>query len=152
MRRHLLWLVVFSLFIGANSINAAEPVNLGDTVIQYFEASKNGDSETIKKLIGGSFYNQRKVLLEENKDYPDFLRNYYRGAEFQLGDTIMKKGGTVGVVNIRIQFPNGNVDQAKLLLMKDASGTWKVVDEMEPKAPQRYHMKNTLINQVDGFK
>jgi hypothetical protein len=132
MKRGLVFLIVIAFLAGGNSILAAGSEKPEDTVIQFFEASKNGDTETIKQLIAGSFYNQRKVLLEENADYPDFLRKYYEGTEIQINKTIMKKGGMVGVVGIKIQFPDGNLDTTKLLLKKDAGGVWKIVDEMRP--------------------
>lgn len=132
MKRGLFCLMVVAFVVGGNSMVAAKSAKPGDTVIQFFEASKHGDTETIKRLIAGSFYNQRKVLLEENKDYPNFLRKYYQGTELQIGNIIMEENGTVGVVDIKIQFPDGNVDTNKLLLKKDAIGTWKVVDEMHP--------------------
>jgi hypothetical protein len=132
MKRGLFCLMVVAFVVGGNSMVVAKSAKPGDTVIQFFEASKNGDTETIKQLIAGSFYNQRKVLLEENKDYPNFLRKYYQGTELQIGNIIMEENGTVGVVDIKIQFPDGNVDTTKLLLKKDAGGIWKVVDEMHP--------------------
>jgi len=78
MKRGLLCLMVVALVIGGKSLFAAEAPEPGDTVIQFFKASKHGDTKTITQLISGSFYNQRKVLLEKNKDYPNFLRESYR--------------------------------------------------------------------------
>jgi hypothetical protein len=121
-----------ALFIGGHSLLAAEAAEPSDTVIQFFEASKNGDTETIKQLISGSFYNQRKVLLEENKGYPNFLRTYYQGAELQINNVVLEKDGTVGVVDIKIKFPGENVETIKLLLKKDVGGTWKIVGEIYP--------------------
>lgn len=132
MKRGLLCLMVMALFIGGKALLAAETAKPGDTVIQFFKASKNGDTKTIKQLISGSFYNQRKVLLEQNKEYPNFLREYYRGAELQMGNIIMEEDGTIGVVDMGIQFPDGKVNTTKLLLKQDAAGIWKIVDEVRP--------------------
>lgn len=132
MKRGLICLMVVALFIGGKSLFAAKAPEPGDTVSQFFEASKNGDTKTITQLISGSFYDQRKVLLEKNTEYPNFLRRYYRGTELQIGNTVMEEDGTVGVVGMTIQFPDGKVNTTKLLLKKDAAGIWKIVDEMDP--------------------
>lgn len=80
MRGHILLVVMFSLIIGFNQVSA-EFENPTDTVTSYFEACRNGDVETIKRLIAGPFYDSRKVLLLKNKSYPNFLKNYYRDVQ-----------------------------------------------------------------------
>jgi len=51
VKRGLLCLMVVALFIGGKSLFAAAAPEPGDTVIQFFEASKNGDTKTITQLI-----------------------------------------------------------------------------------------------------
>jgi hypothetical protein len=119
-----------ALFMGDQALLAAEPASPGDSVVQFFEASKNGDTTRMKQLIAGSFYNQRKTLLEENTTYPDFLRKHYDGARLQINS--MREDRRGWVVEINIKFADGTVDSNKLLLQKDASGTWKIIDEVHP--------------------
>ena len=61
--------------------NAEEPA---DTVLLYFEAIRNGDVESVKSFLGGNLYKKRKVLLEQNEKYPDFLRERFGEAEFTV--------------------------------------------------------------------
>lgn len=130
MKRWLFYLITVALVASGNLLHASGTTEPVDTVIQFYEASKNGDTETIKQLIGGSFYNERRVLLEENSDYPNFLRDYYRGTELKIGDVVMEGDGTVAVIDMEIQFLDGGVRATKLLLKKDSGGVWKIVDEM----------------------
>ena len=98
--------------------------------MQFFEASKNGDTARMTQLMAGSFYNQRKTLLEENTKYPDFLRKHYEGARLQIMNMREEPGGWV--VEVRIKFAEGTVDSNKFLVQKDASGAWKIVQEVHP--------------------
>jgi len=132
MKKGAVWILAVALFMGHQALLAGEPASPGDSVVQFFEASKNGDTARIKQLIAGSFYNQRKALLEENATYPDFLRKYYEGARLQINNINMQKDRGAWVVEVTITFADGNVDSNKLLLQKDASGTWKIIDEMHP--------------------
>ena len=63
MKKILLVVFITPLLILLSIMNlrAEEP---DKTVIQFFEASKNGDVETMKRLSAGPFYNRRKALLE----------------------------------------------------------------------------------------
>ena len=96
--------------------------------MQFFEASKNGDTARMKQLMAGSFYNRRKTLLEENTQYPDFLRKHYDGAGLQITSMREDRGGWV--VEVRIKFADSTVDSNKWLVQKDASGAWKIIDEV----------------------
>ncbi len=98
--------------------------------MQFFEASKNGDTARMTQLMAGSFYKQRKTLLEENTQYPDFLRTHYDGARLQIMN--MREDRQGWVVEVRIKFADGTVDSNKFLVQKDASGAWKIVQEIHP--------------------
>jgi hypothetical protein len=119
-----------ALFMGDQALLAAGPASPDESVVQFFEASKNGDTARMKQLIAGSFYNQRKVLLEENTTYPDFLRKHYDGARLQINS--MREDRRGWVVEVRIKFADGTVDSNKFLVQKDASGSWKIIDEVHP--------------------
>jgi len=121
-------LILLGLSLSGHSLAVAAGATPRDAVKLYFEASKAGDVETIKQVIGGSFYNRRRVLLEENEEYSMFLREYYQGAQLQVGNVAMKDD--VGVVTVRIWFPAGTVDTQKLLVKMDSAGLWIIVDEV----------------------
>ena len=100
---------------------ATEPQEL---VEAYFEAMKNGDVKTMKSYMGGKLYQKRKVLLEENKEYPKFLIDFYKGAELE---TVEVKDE---IVHIKIQFPDGGKREHNLVLQKNSYGKWKIVNEL----------------------
>lgn len=82
-------LVVVYFFMDAR---AAEPV---DTVTAFFEASEAGDVRTIKSLIAGLFLDARRTLLEENKDYPNTLREFYRGVTIEIVNKVIVNAKTI---------------------------------------------------------
>jgi hypothetical protein len=129
-RSSLMCLIALAFSIGSSSIAAGAGATPREAVILFFQASKAGDIETIKQVVDGSFYDRRRVLLEENEDYSMFLREYYQGAQLLVGKIAMKGDGTVGVVDMTIRFPNGTVDTKKVLVKLDSDGTWKIVDDV----------------------
>jgi hypothetical protein len=130
MKTGVFWVLAVAVCLGAQALGAAEPASPSDCVMQFFEASKNGDLKTMKQLMAGSFYNQRKTLLEENTTYPDFLRTHYADTRLQVISLREERGGWVA--EVRIKFPDGTVDSNKWLVQKDASGTWKIIDQVHP--------------------
>ena len=117
-------LVFFLLSLGwffPSTMYAAEPQAI---VKSYFEAMKNGDVQTMKFYLGGKLYQKRKILLEKNKKYPEFLVGFYEGAELEVMEV------HDGFVRIQIKFPNGSKKHHNLILRRDASGQWKIVDEL----------------------
>ena len=130
MKKGVFCVLAMALFMGDQALLAAGPASPDESVVQFFEASKNGDTARMKQLIAGSFYNQRKVLLEENTTYPDFLRKHYDGARLQINS--MREDRRGWVVEVRTKFADGTVDSNKFLVQKDASGSWKIIDEVHP--------------------
>ena len=127
MKKSALCLIVVSLVFGFNLLPAEAAVP-SDTVRLYFEALKNGDTETIIQCIAGDFYEKNKVLLEKNENYPEFLRNYYQGATLQIGDST--NSGDDVIVEMQISFPNGNIKDKKLRLREYSDGIWRIVEEV----------------------
>lgn len=159
MKKYLPICIFFALIITFNQADA-QISEVDDTVMGFFEASKNGDVEKMKNFIAGPFYEKRRTLLEKNKRYPDYLKNYYKTIEIQLLDTVVgdnqlvKSGhpellnrydrkakakhnytsissdNSMAVVLIRYRLLDGNSYEAELLLKKTASESWKIIDEI----------------------
>jgi hypothetical protein len=125
MKKSILYLVLIFLLFNFNllRVEAAVP---SDTVSLYFEALKNGDTESIKNYIAGDFYEKNKDLLNSST-YSEFLKNYYKGATLQVGDSI--QSGNDVIVEMQIYFPNGNEKVKKLRLKEYSDNTWKIVGE-----------------------
>ena len=109
----------------------AGAINLGpeDTVRQFYLASQNGNVTEMQQLIAGTFYNRRKVLLEENSEYPDFLRTHYLDTRITVDKILTDDINAVAVVTASISYPDGNRESHELILKQDDNGIWKIVDE-----------------------
>jgi len=107
---------------------------LNASVYPFFMALKEGDVSSIKQLIAGEMYESKKVLLEKNKEYPEFLKNYYQGIEFYVENAT--QSGNYIIVDFLIEFPGGNRNFARLYLEQtkiDTSeshegGIWRIID------------------------
>jgi hypothetical protein len=93
---------------------------------------KKGDIDTIKKYISGDFYGKSKVLLEQNKGYPKFLRNYYKNATFNIKH--VEKINDEIFVEIEITLENGFRRYHKVVYKKveseNSSANWKGIRQI----------------------
>lgn len=91
-----------------------------DSVIfPYFKALKSGDVKEIKKYLSTSMYNENKRLLEENKAYPEFLRNYYKDAVFSVEKVSTVDGEAE--FDVVVEFPNGSQNIIHLRVLEEMS-------------------------------
>ena len=118
--------ILLAVFIVSFSAIEAKALGPNDTVLGYFQALKNGDVETIKDSITGEMYNRRKVLLEQNANYSEFLQKVYQGAEFKIIETTIEANATL--VTVEVTFPD-RTKQFVLYLENDDLGNWKIFKE-----------------------
>lgn len=132
----LLIIICYSL-LQAQEIPAANDIYedvINENVLPFFEALKNGDVSSIKQHVAGEMYEKKKVLLEQNTEYPQFLRNYYQGVEFYV-DNVTKSGDYL-LVYISIEYPNGDCLSGELYLWRinditqsmPVTEKWKIID------------------------
>ena len=77
--------------------------NITNEIVRpYFVALKSGDIETLKRFMAKEMYDEQRVLLEQNKEYPNFLKRIYRDANFTIGS--MEETGNGIVVNTVIKY------------------------------------------------
>ncbi len=133
----ILWMILFCGFSQAQEAPVVDDEYeqvINETVMPFFEALKNGDVISIKQHIAGDMYERSKVLLEQNTEYPQFLRNYYQGVEFYVDDAY--RSGNSVLVHIAIEYPNGDYGSGKVYLWQinaAAQGlyeteNWKIID------------------------
>ena len=108
----------------------AESAGPIETVEKFFEVSQMGDIQSIKSLIAGRYYNNRKALLEKNKDYAEYLRKYYKNITVQVLSAEIQSLDGHATVFAKRQFPNGKELDTKFVLKKDENGIWKIYDEI----------------------
>lgn len=108
------------------------------TCVPLFGALGKGNVNTIRQFISGKMYDENKVLLEQNKEYPKFLREFYRGAKFSIDKVIEletdtdAKSSVDTIVYVGIVFKTGDTNQIRLRVKKDEGDLiWKVVDYVD---------------------
>ncbi len=95
-----------------------------NTFLPLFRALKMGNVDMIKKYISEDMYKKYKTLLEENKDYPNFLRNYYRGIRFRRNKAVQFNNHVI--VDLIVEYKNGDRNLTKLQLKKEKDQIWKI--------------------------
>lgn len=92
-----------------------------------FQAMKDGNVTVIEQYSSGSMSAEYKKLLEQNQDYPAFLRNFYKGATFSIASVTPTSDGDV-IVDVVIQLGGGSRSVTKLNARRfdGSSATWKV--------------------------
>lgn len=108
----------------------AEPAAPADVVLDYYEASREGNITEMKALIAGSFYNRRKALLENNDSYPDFLKSHYQDSEIVINSVNISNEGKVAVVSVQITYASQDTETTKLILKKDEDNNWVIADKL----------------------
>lgn len=99
------------------------------TVAPLFDALRAGDLAGIKAHLHADYYQQYRVLFEQNTEYGQFLRDYYAGSEYQLVDVRQEKG--INIAEVKVYWPDGREvamdlqvagEGAQRKVMRDASG------------------------------
>jgi len=124
-------ILAFSIGLFALGIPQAEAEEPFDTVASYTEALQAGDTIAVKSCIGGRLYETREVLLDQNEEYPDFLRNLYDGAVFHISDELTDLGPQGQGVAIEVSFPDGHISKSVAIVEQAPNGKWEIVDEVE---------------------
>jgi hypothetical protein len=98
-------------------------------VLQFLEALKTGNVRVLDSLIGGDLSIQMKPLLQDNQDYPEYLRQHYLQTTFSI-DHLVEKLGVV-VARVTVDFPGGPTQTWTLTLTKGNTGEWKIMKQTE---------------------
>ena len=111
--------------------SASEMRELRASFNALFQAMKDGDVATIERYSSGQMSSEYKKLLEQNQDYPAFLRNFYKGATFSIANVTPTSDGGV-VIDVAIQLGGGSRSVTRLNAKRfdGASPVWKVTDVM----------------------
>jgi hypothetical protein len=140
MKNIFLFISMVVFFISCNISHAEEIAennllyrNIRDnTCIPLFTALKDGDVEAIKDCFSSKKCEKHKDLLDQGEDYSNFLKDFYRNADFLVKRIIREKETTF--VDIIIYFPNGIQSTRRWLLIeekrKEGDKIWKVENEI----------------------
>jgi hypothetical protein len=107
------------------------------TFTSLFAAFRAGDVRTITSFLSAEEYARNKVLFEQNKDYPRFLRNFYQEAGVRVGEihSILNAGNDV-VAEFIVEFPSGETINTRMRLTRGAGGRWIVKKYLADKYDQ----------------
>lgn len=98
-----------------------------NTFVALFRAMQDGDVQGIKYYLSEEEYARRKVLFEQNREYPRFLQNFYRGATVRVGEVYSVRSATDDVVaEFIVVFPSGEKSITRMRLSRDPNGRWIV--------------------------
>ena len=126
LKRFYLLIFLIALFVNPLAVYSENfPSN---TVLSYFETLKMGDIETLKNYTSENFYRKNIVLLEQNKNYPEFLKKFYKGSIVEIID-IEYINERDAVVTVKVIFINKSVGVHKFLL-SEYDGEWKIREEL----------------------
>ena len=102
-----------------------------DAVINnYFTAQTQGDTGTIKLLLGGVLLEKRKRLLD-NPTYPDHLIGIYSNARIEITNNVT--GNDSITIDAVITLNSGETMNRQYLLKKDPSrGQYTIYSESTP--------------------
>jgi hypothetical protein len=107
--------------------SASEMRELHTSFSALFQAMKDGNVAVIEQYFSGSMSAEYKKLLEQNQDYPVFLRSFYKGATFSVASVTPTSAGGM-IVDVVIQLGSGSRSVTRLNVKRfdgDAA-TWKV--------------------------
>jgi hypothetical protein len=123
----LLALIILSSFYVMMGLK----VQAGDaeaSVQTYFEYLKDGDTEGILNILTDPLLSERRKLLEDNPEYPEFLKNTYQGANLEIKST-ENIDKNKKAVDVEIHYVDGSPLKARFLL-KMVDNSWKIAEEI----------------------
>lgn len=134
MNRYFNFIVIFLVVVLCPNLYADDSFDAAKAIYPFFNALKKGDVQSIKKYIDDDLYQKRRVLFEENKKYPEFLRTFYKDAEIQI-IRLRHLAERDASVDVRIVFPDSRSEQVNIKMKKEeefSNGVqdnipWKIV-------------------------
>jgi len=100
------------------------------TAMSFFEAARAGNVGQIRALVAGPLRESVKVLLTENKKYPDFLRDRYEGATAEILNVSMLPDGDA-LVDMDVTFPGNSTSHMRLRMSQHQGSRWRVVEQSQ---------------------
>jgi hypothetical protein len=114
--------------LGMSVSYAAENTIINDVINPLFNALKNGDVKSVEAYIGDPLYSEVKVQLQNNQEYPEFLRQYYLESYVEI-IKIVDHTNEQKNVYVDLHFSSNDKQTLELQLHKTASGDWKVTQQ-----------------------
>jgi len=127
MKKNILLGFIFLAFMMPFRLSHANSSVIDSTVVPFFTALQSGDLHVIKPYVGGDMYQKMMGAYEQNKDYGAFLKQRYDGAIFH--PTVIEQSENEMIVNVEVEFREKGISVFELLVQKDKSGTWQIINQ-----------------------
>ncbi len=115
--------------LAASSYAHADSAIVGGTVTPFFDALRNGNVVVVESYLADPLLANVKVMLRDNKGYPDFLREYYLDTTLVVTSIESSYESANAIVYVDIYFPAGYVESLKLDLIRDVGNSWKIYQQ-----------------------
>lgn len=134
MKKKILNIFIFSVVLlinvgGSKTIfsqqaQTTDEIEAENVLMSYFDSLTTGDTETIINLLGGDLLKKRTALLN-NPDYPEFLRNMYSNAFFEIvGHEQIKENKAIkAIIDAKIILNDQESMQVRYFLKKTTDPT-----------------------------
>jgi hypothetical protein len=126
----ILFILCLAVICSFHDKGLAGEVDPEATVQNFYQASADGDVETMKTLTTGPFFKRRQRLIEENQGYADFLKDYYFGVNTEIVSTEIEDSTGKAVIVVSQTFQDGSRINTTLILEMENDGSWKINDEL----------------------
>ena len=128
MRKYRVLLVLL-LLLPMHAIAQKQDVEM--VAMSFFDATSAGNVGQIRSLIAGPLLESVKVLLKENKEYPEFLRDRYEGATAEITNVSMLSDGEA-LVDMAVTFQGGiTPSYMRLRMSQHKGGRWRIVEQRQ---------------------
>ena len=123
--------VIFTCLLLSTTPVYGDDARVLETVERYTQALQAGDVEAIKGLLGGRLYKKRRVLLEENTEYSDWLKQDYAGASFSYPSGVRGEAGAAEKqVEVETRLGSGERVRINLILQPTPdTDEWLIVGQ-----------------------
>lgn len=126
---------VISALVLSTQTAGAQPLSQSEmeakaTLVRYFDALANGDTSTLRSLMGGDFLNKRSRLLD-NPTYPSHLIGAFQNAVFSFTRLTPMDNENI-TADITITLPTGEKMNKQFLLRRDAGDSPYLVHNETP--------------------
>ncbi len=127
-------LILFAIVLvgmnSATSLAAESGIGAAEQLMtDYFQALKNGEVQTLLNMLADPLLGSRKILLTQNSAYPDYLRNYYKKAHFEI-TSVTSTSPDLFRVTAEFEFGDDTNPVKSIFLLRKMEDRLKIFNEL----------------------
>ncbi len=125
----LLAMVLMGMTPAAVSAADSEIDAAQQLMTDYFQALKNGEVQTLLNMLADPLLGSRKTLLTQNSAYPDYLRDYYKDARFEI-TSVTSTTADLYRVTAEFVFDDHGRPAKSIFLLRKTEDRLKIFNEL----------------------